>query len=78
MYMYIPLGDIIGSTLSMAFHSIFSFHVSRRVPKMSWAGGGGGGGGEGGEGVSNVIIFIIITYKSIIENCLVFEDSDTF
>ena len=47
MYMYIPLGDIIGSTLSMAFQSIFSFHVSRRVPKMSWAGGGGGGGGRG-------------------------------
>ena len=54
MYIHVPLGDFIVSTLLMAFQCIFSLPVSRRIPRMSWAGWwvvGGGVGGWGGGGL---------------------------
>ena len=51
MYIHVPLGDFIVSTLLMAFQCIFSLPVSRRIPRMSWASWWVVGGGVGGWGV---------------------------
>ena len=65
----------------MAFHLASPYPGAYpRCHGREWGGGGGGGGGGGRGSIQHVLhnYFIIITYKSIIEHCLVFENSDTF